>query len=51
MHLQAAVMEIGTGAAGTAVGALPTMEAFVELKVDELSKSGRALLALVGPLP
>lgn len=50
MHLQAAVVEIGTGAVRAAVRSLPTVEAFVELEVDELSKAGRAELALVRPL-
>lgn len=50
MHLQAAVVEIGAGAARTAVGSLHAVEAFVELEVDELSKPGWAELALVRPL-
>lgn len=50
MHLQTAVVEIGTGAVRAAVWSLPAVEAFVELEVDELSKAGRAELALVRPL-
>lgn len=43
-------MEVGTGAAGTVVGSLSGVEAFVELQVDELCKTGRTLLTLVRPL-
>lgn len=43
-------MEIGTGAVRAAVRSLTTVEAFVELEVDELSKAGRAEFALVRPL-
>ena len=50
MHLQAAVVEISTGAVRTAVGSIPRVQAFVELEVDELSKSRWAELALVRPL-
>lgn len=50
VHLEAAVMEIGTGAARAPVRSLPGVEAFVELQVDELSKPGWAELALVRPL-
>lgn len=50
MHLEAAVVEIGTGAARTAVWSLPTVEPFVELEVDVLSEPGWAELALVGSL-
>lgn len=50
VHLEAAVVEIGAGAAGTPVRSLAGVEAFVELEVDELSEAGRAQLALVRPL-
>lgn len=50
VHLEAAVVEIGTGAAGTPVRSLPSVEAFVELQVDKLSKPGRAELTLVRSL-
>ena len=50
VHLEAAVVEISTGAAGTPVRSLSGVEAFVELEVDELSEAGWAELALVRPL-
>lgn len=50
VHLEAAVVEIGTGAARTPVRPFSSVEAFVELEMDELSKAGWAELALVGPL-
>lgn len=50
MHLEAAVVEIGTGAARTPVRSFFRVEAFVELEVDELCKAGWAELALVRPL-
>jgi len=50
VHLEAAGVEIGTGAARTPVRAFSSVEALVELEVDELSKAGGAELALVRPL-
>lgn len=50
VHLEAAVVEICTGAAGTPVRSFSSVEAFVELEVDELREAGRAELALVRPL-
>lgn len=50
VHLEAAVVEIGTRAVGTAVRPFPSVEAFVQLEVDKLSKAGWAELALVRPL-
>lgn len=50
VHLEAAVVEIGTGAARTPVRSFFRVEAFVELEVDELCKAGWAELALVRPL-
>lgn len=50
VHLEAAVVEIGTGAAGTPVRSFSSVEAFVELEVDKLSEAGWAELALVRPL-
>lgn len=45
--MEAAVMEIGTGAVRTAVWSLASVEALVEFEVDELSKASRAELAMV----
>lgn len=50
VHLEAAVMEVGSLAAWAPVGALPAMKALMELEVDKLGEAGWALLALVGPL-
>lgn len=50
VHLEAAVVEIGTGATRTPVRSFTGVEAFVELKVDELCEAGWAELALVRPL-
>lgn len=50
VHLEAAVVEISTGAARTPVRTFPRVEAFVELQVNELSEPGSAELALVRPL-
>lgn len=50
VHLEAAVVEIGTRTVGTPVRPLTSVEAFVQLKVDKLSKAGRAELALIRPL-
>lgn len=50
MHLEAAVVEIGTGAVGTPVRPFPRVETFVELEVDKLCKAGRAQFAPVRPL-
>lgn len=50
MHLEAAVVEIGTGAVRAAVWTLPSVEALVQLEVDELSKAGRAELTMVRSL-
>lgn len=50
VHLEATVVEIGTGAARTPVRSFSGVEAFVELEVDKLCKAGRAELALVRPL-
>lgn len=50
MHLEAAEVEIGAGAAGTPVRSFSGVEAFVELEVDKLGEAGRAELALVRPL-
>lgn len=50
VHPEAAVVEIGTRAAGTPVRSFSCVEAFVELEVDELREAGGAQLALVRPL-
>lgn len=50
VHLETAVVEIGTGTAGTLISSFPGVEAFVELEVDELSEAGWAEFALVRPL-
>lgn len=50
VHPEAAVVEISARAAGTPVRSFPSVEAFVELEVDELSETGWAELALVWPL-
>lgn len=50
VHLEAAVVEIGTGAAGTPVRSFSSVKPFVELEVDELSEAGWTELALVRPL-
>lgn len=50
VHLEAAVVEIGAGAAGAPVRSFSAVEAFVELEVDELREAGRAELALIRPL-
>jgi len=50
VHLQAAAVEVGPGAAGAAVRPLPRVQPLVELEVDELGEARRARLAQVGPL-
>lgn len=50
VHLEAAVVEIGTGAARTPVRSFSGVEVFVELEVDELCKAGWTQFALVRPL-
>lgn len=50
VHLEATVVEIGTGAARAPVGSFPSVEAFVELQVDKLCEACRAEFALVRPL-
>lgn len=50
VHLEAAEVEIGAGAARTPVRPFSGVETFVELEVDELGEAGRAELALVRPL-
>lgn len=50
VHLEAAVVEIGTGAVRTPVRPFSGVEAFVELEVDELCKTGWTQFALVRPL-
>lgn len=49
MHLEAAAVEIGTGAARTLVRPFSSVEAFVELEVDELREASWAELALIRP--
>lgn len=49
VHLEAAVMEVGSLAAWASVRALPAMKPLVEFEVDKLSEAGWALLALVRP--
>lgn len=51
VDLQAAVVEIGTGAGRTPMRPFPSVEAFVELQVNKLSKPGWTEFALVRPLP
>ncbi len=50
VHLEAAVVEIGAGAARTPVRSFSGVQAFVEFEVDELCEASRAELALVRPL-
>lgn len=50
MNLEAAVVEIGTGAARTPVRSFSSVEALVEFEVDELCEASWAELALIGPL-
>lgn len=50
VHLEAAVVQIGTGAAGAAVRALSRVQSFVELEVNKLCKPGWTQFALVRPL-
>lgn len=50
VHLEAAEVQIGAGAARTPVRSFSGVEAFVEFEVDELGEAGRAELALVRPL-
>lgn len=49
MHLEAAAVEKGAGAARTLVRPLSSVEAFVKLEVDELCEASRAELALIRP--
>lgn len=44
------MVQIGTGAAGTAVGALSRVQSFVELEVNKLCEAGWTQFALVRPL-
>lgn len=50
VHLETAVVKVGTGAARAPMRSFSSVEAFVKLEMDELSKAGRTQLALVGPL-
>lgn len=50
VDLEAAVVQIGTGAAGAAVRALSRVQPLVELEVNKLSEAGRTQFALVRPL-
>lgn len=50
MHLEATVVDIGAGAAGTPVRSFSRMKAFVELEVNELSKASWTQFALVRSL-
>lgn len=50
VHLEAALVQIGAGAAGTAVRALSRVQSFVEFEVNKLCKAGWTQFALVRPL-
>lgn len=50
MHLKAAAVEKSTGAARTLMRPLSSVEALVELEMDELCEASGAELALIRPL-